>query len=570
MVTSRYRRIVFFFARAVASLVVWELILPRVGLRGWARRTRSDRLRRIAARFRALAIRMGGVLIKVGQFLSSRLDVLPEEITSELAGLQDEVPPEAFADIRRMAEAELGASLAEKFAEFDEAPLAAASLGQAHRARLKPSGNSEEAGLLNVVVKVQRPHIEQLIATDLAALRTVGGWLKRYPPIRKRADVPALLAEFTRILHEEIDYLAEGRNAETFAAHFQNQSGVRVPRVVWTHTTRRVLTLEDVYAIKITDYEAITAAGIDRAEVAVRLFETYLRQIFEDGFFHADPHPGNLFVSARPVTGPNGREGADGVTAERGGVAWQLIFVDFGMVGRVPQSLRAGLRELVIAVGTRDAARMVMAYQLLGVLLPSADLALLERAEAKVFERVWGKSMTELRQIGLPEMQEFTREFRGLIYSMPFQIPEDLILLGRTVAILSGMCTGLNPHFNVWEGLAPFAQKLIAQEAASGWDLWLDEAGKWFGALLGLPPRLDAMLGRMERGELSVGVPQLTEQVSRLELAVRQVVGGVIFAALLAGGVQLYLVGQILFGSVLLVGAGISLAWIIFASAGRR
>ncbi|NIV30937.1 MAG: AarF/ABC1/UbiB kinase family protein, partial [Anaerolineae bacterium] len=349
MLRARYRRIVLFFARVALSLIAWELILPRLGFRRWVQRTRSDRLRHIAADFRALAVHMGGVLIKVGQFLSARLDVLPEEVTAELAGLQDEVPPEAFADIRQVAEAELGAPLAERFAAFEEVPLAAASLGQVHRATLSLSvenenGNEDDGTTARVVVKVQRPNIEAIIATDLAALRTVGNWLHRYPPIRRRVDVPALLAEFTRILYEEIDYLAEGRNAETLAANFEGRAGVRIPRVFWTHTTPRVLTLEDVYAIKITDYDAITAAGVDRAEVAQRLFETYLRQIFEDGFFHADPHPGNLFVS--PGEEPDG-------------AGWQLTFVDFGMAGRVPPDLRAGMRELIIALGTRDAARLV-------------------------------------------------------------------------------------------------------------------------------------------------------------------------------------------------------------------
>ncbi|MBU0704753.1 MAG: AarF/ABC1/UbiB kinase family protein, partial [Chloroflexi bacterium] len=194
MLRARYRRIVLFFARVAANLIAWELILPRLGFRKRVQRTRSDRLRRIAVAFRALAIQMGGVLIKVGQFLSSRLDVLPIEITDELAGLQDEVPPEDFADIRRVVEIELDAPLEERFAAFDETPLAAASLGQVHRAKL---GTTAESA--NVVVKVQRPNIETIIATDLAALRTVGKWLHRYPPIRRRADVPALLTEFTHI-----------------------------------------------------------------------------------------------------------------------------------------------------------------------------------------------------------------------------------------------------------------------------------------------------------------------------------------------------------------------------------
>jgi predicted unusual protein kinase regulating ubiquinone biosynthesis (AarF/ABC1/UbiB family) len=561
MLRTRYSRIVFFFARVAASLVVWELILPRLGFRARALRTRSGRLRRIAATFRALAIEMGGVLIKVGQFLSSRLDMLPEEITTELAELQDEVPPETFADIRRVVEADLGASLAERFADFEAEPLAAASLGQVHRARLGSAGQDRpgeveprleeaEGPLTAVVVKVLRPDIEAVIATDLAALRTVGRWLHRYPPVRRRADVPALLDEFARVLYEEIDYLAEGRNAETFAANFQGRPGVRVPRVVWTHTTKRVLTLEDVYGIKITDYDAITAAGVDRVEVAQRLLDTYLRQVFDDGFFHADPHPGNLFVSP----------GGEGEEAD-----WQLTFVDFGMVGRVPPNLRAGLREAVIAIGTRDAARLVKSYQMLDVLLPHADLALLEKAETQAFERFWGKSMAELREISFQEMHEFATEFRELMYTMPFQVPQDLIMLGRTLAILSGMCTGLDPEFNVWDSLVPYARQLIAEEATSGWEFWLGELGSMVQTLLALPRRTEAMLGRMERGELDVRVPELTQGIVRLERAIRRGVGGVVFAALLMSGVQLYLAGHVVFAAGLLACALISLVWMVLS-----
>ena len=362
--------------------------------------------------------------------------------------------------------------------------------------------------------------------------------------------MPALLAEFTRTLYEEIDYLAEGRNAETFAAHFEDRPDVRVPYVVWTHTTPRALVLEDVYAIKITDYDAITEAGVDRAEVARRLFDTYLRQIFDDGFFHADPHPGNLFVQPRV---------GDGETD------WQLTFVDFGMAGRVPPNLRAGLREGVIAIGTQDAARTVKAYQMLGVLLPHADLALLEKAVAKEFEQFWGKSMAELREISHQEMREFAQEFRELIYTMPFQIPQDLLLLGRTVAILFGMCTGLDPEFNVWNHVTPFAQKLIAEETLSGWEFWLGELGTLARTLLTLPRRTDAILGKMERGELAVRTPQLAEQMNRLERTVRQGVGGLIFAALLMSGVQLYLAGHVPLGGALFAGAGIALGWTLFA-----
>jgi predicted unusual protein kinase regulating ubiquinone biosynthesis (AarF/ABC1/UbiB family) len=402
-----------------------------------------------------------------------------------------------------------------------------------------------------VVVKVQRPNIESLVATDLAALRTVGDWLKRYRPISRRADVPALLNEFTRILLEELDYLAEGRNAETFAANFRDDPGVRVPHVVWSHTTRRALTLENVWALKITDYDAITAAGISRAEVAERLLNKYLQQIFEDGFFHADPHPGNLFVFPLPAEAGEARP-------------WELTFVDFGMVGRVSPELKKGLREMLVGVGTRDSARVVRSYRLLGVLLPSADLDLLEKAEEEAFKRFWGKNMGELQRISPDEVVDFAQEFRELIYTLPFQVPHDMIFLARAVGILSGICTGLDPEFNVWESLAPYAQKLISQEMGAGREYWLDEARTLARSLLAVPSKLDRILARMERGEISVRAPELSRQVTRLESALRRATGALLFGSLLLGGIQLHLAGEALFARVLWGGAGVGLLGVIF------
>jgi predicted unusual protein kinase regulating ubiquinone biosynthesis (AarF/ABC1/UbiB family) len=554
---TRYWRIMAFFARVTLGFIFWELFLPRIGLRGLTRRTRSDRYRHVAAQFRNLAIRMGGVMIKVGQFLSSRLDVLPPEITGELSGLQDEVPPEKFEDIRREAETDLGAPLAEKFESFDETPLAAASLGQVHRARLCVADAQGE--FCNVVVKVQRPFIDQLIEVDLTALRQVGRWLQKYPPVAKRVDVPALLEEFSTITRQEVDYLAEGHNAERFNVNFKDMPRVHVPRVVWSHTTRKVLVLEDVFAIKITDYNAISAAGIDRAEVANELFETYLKQIFEDGFFHADPHPGNLFVT--PVPG----------LSESGKTDWRLTFVDFGMVGHVPENLRLGLREMLISVGTKDAARLVRVYQTLDVLLPSADLKLIEQAEAELFDLFWGKSMSELRKINHAEMFRFADKFRELMYSMPFQLPQNLLMLGRTVAILSGMCSGLNPDFNLWAQLSPYAGKLVSDEAGSNWRVWLDEVINVLKDLIALPPQAGRVLSQMERGDFIVQVPAVSRQMGSLEKAVNRLTGSVIFAALLLGGIMLYGDGKDLLAYILFGCSGLALIWTIFFSrTGRR
>jgi len=484
MIRHRYRRIIFFSARTLIGFIYWDLFLPWMGLRGWSRRTRVVRIRRSAVAFRKLAVQMGGVLIKVGQFLSTRVDVLPKEFTDELKGLQDEVPAERFADIRKIAELEYGCRLEEKFEYFNPQPLAAASLGQVHQARIRQDGAQNTVAqngcnVTDVVVKIQRPNIQQIIDTDLAALRTVGEWLRRYPPIRRRADVPALIAEFAGILAEEVDYLAEGRNAELFAENFRGNPGIRVPCVIWSHTTKRALTLENVLAIKITDYEAISNSGISRAKVASRLLDTYMKQIFEDGFFHADPHPGNLFVYL-PPPGANPKQNEQEPN-------WQLTFVDFGMVGHIPTNTRDGMREMLIGVGTQDAARVVKSYQMLGLLLPNADLQLLEKAEARVFERFWGKNMMELSQVSPEEVRQFTGEFRELLYNMPFQIPQDFIFLARTVGILSGMCTGLDPKFNVWEHIAPYATKLIAEEAWTNRDAWFAELVTVLKTLAGLP-----------------------------------------------------------------------------------
>jgi len=552
---ARYLYILTFFARAIFSFIYWELILPRIGFRSLVRRTRSQRSRDLAARFRAMAIRMGGVMIKVGQFLSSRLDILPPEVTDELSDLQDEVPAEDFEAIRRLAEAELGAPLGQLFESFEPEPLAAASLGQVHRARLQ-AADAQLTGFQDVVVKIQRPFIDQLIEVDFSALHRVAGWIMHYEPIRKRANVPALVKELEDTVYQEIDYLAEAGNAETFQKNFAGRKRIHVPRVVRSKTTKRVLTLENVYAIKITDYEAITAAGIDRGQVAKVLLDTYLKQIFEDGFFHADPHPGNLFVTPIPAT-------------EEKKASWRLTFVDFGMVGTVPENINDGLRQMLIGVGTRDASKVIAAFQTLDVLLPGADLKLIEQAESQLFDRFWGMSMNELRNVDHREMHQFAMQFRDLMYEMPFQLPHNLLLLGRTVAILSGMCTGLNPQFNLWDQLVPYARKLLTEEGTSNWDVWLDEIGDILRDLIALPAQTGRVLTRLERGELNVNTPQVNRQMYHLESAVNRLTGSIVFAALVLGGVILYRGGDTILAYAFWLSSAITLLWMMFFARGH-
>jgi predicted unusual protein kinase regulating ubiquinone biosynthesis (AarF/ABC1/UbiB family) len=359
---GRYRRTVWFFSFLFFRIIVWEVFISRIMGEQFVARGRSQRWRHYSRRFRKLATDMGGVMIKLGQFVSSRVDVLPPEITDELIGLQDQVAIVPFDYIKQTVERELG-PLESRFLWFNEEPIAAASFGQVHRAQL-PNGD-------RIVVKVQRPNINDIVQTDLTSLKVVARLAMRYGPIRRRANIPDLLDEFARVLWEELDYRKEADHALTFASMFKDDPVIYVPSVYLEHSTHFVLTLEDVTSIKLNDYTALEKAGIDRKEVASRLLNCYLRQIFDERFFHADPHPGNIFVYPLPESAymnGNGKKPASR--------PFYLIFIDFGMVGRLTPRLQEGLRETLIAVITQDSKKMIESYLKLGVLMPGADLQL--------------------------------------------------------------------------------------------------------------------------------------------------------------------------------------------------
>lgn len=518
---ARYRRILRFASLALAQTWWFELALPRLGLGRLAARGRVARLRRLARRFHALAVDLGGLMIKVGQFLSSRLDVLPPEITSELEGLQDEVPAEPFDRIRALAEAELGMPLEHAYASVDPVPIAAASLGQAHRARLSPS-LAEELGTADVVLKVQRPGIRTIVDTDLAALRRVGRWVSRVRFVSSRADAPALVEEFATTSLEEIDYLHEAANAERFAADFADDARVAIPAIVWERTTTRVLTLQDVTALKITDVDGIRAAGIDPHAVASELARVTFQQLFVTGFFHADPHPGNLFVTP-------GVDGGD----------WRLTVIDFGMMGAIPDDTRDGLVDFLFAVVARDSRGLVAAIQRLGVLLPAADTVELERAMSELFDRFGGVGIADLQRVDPREFERFAVRFGETIRALPFQLPESFLLLIRTVSLISGVTSALNRDFNMWDAVDPFARTLMGGAGASTLRGAARQAGAFARILVGLPRRLDDLAARAERGELAVRAPEVERRLRGLERAMSRVGAAIVFAALFVGGVML-------------------------------
>lgn len=557
---ARSRRILRFAARYLVQTWWYELFLPRVGLARVAARSRSARLERIAQRFHVLAVDLGGLMIKVGQFMSSRLDVLPPEITKELEGLQDEVPPVPFPAIRILAEAELGVTLERAFSFIEEAPLAAASLGQVHRARLSEA-DAAETGLLDVVVKIQRPDISTIIDVDLTALRRVAGWLSHVRLVSDRVDMPALVEEFAFTSLEEIDYLHEAAGAERFAHDFADDSRVSVPELVWERTTRRVLTLQDVTAIKINDVDGLRAAGIDPSEVATEFAAVMFDQLFLYGYFHADPHPGNIFVT--PL-------GDAGVLEADGGRAWKFTFIDFGMMGEVPDALRQGLRKLFIAAASRDGRGMVDGIREVGVLLPSADTAELERAMTKLFARFGGMGFAELQDVDPREFRAFAVEFGDVVRSLPFQLPENFLLIVRAMSLTSGMCSSLDPAFNIWNAVEPYSAQLIRAEGGNLVQAAAKQAISVAGIIARLPQRLDNLTTRIEDGTVSVQTPRLERRLGGIERMGRQIISAILFAALLIGGILLR-AEDVVFGTVLMAVSALPLLHALFAGVvGRR
>jgi predicted unusual protein kinase regulating ubiquinone biosynthesis (AarF/ABC1/UbiB family) len=556
---ARYRRIIRFAARYLVQTWWYELFLPRIGLGRISARNRSARLRRLAQRFHVLAVDLGGLMIKVGQFMSSRLDVLPPEITKELEGLQDEVPPVPFPAIRALAEAELGVPLDRAFSFVDSSPLAAASLGQVHRARLAEPDVSE-TGLLDVVVKIQRPGIDQIIDVDLRALRRVAGWLTHVRIVSDRVDMPALVEEFAATSLEEIDYLHEAASAERFAANFADDPRLGVPQLVWERTTRRVLTLQDVTAIKINDVDGLRAAGIDPVQVANEFATVMFDQLFNDGYFHADPHPGNIFVT------PLIDDGRVGTASSR---TWKFTFIDFGMMGEVPDGLRQGLRKLLIAAASRNGKGMVAAIRDVGVLLPAADTAELERAMTKLFARFGGMGFAELQDVDPREFRAFANEFSDVVRTLPFQLPENFLLIVRAMSLTSGMCSALDPGFNIWNAVEPYSAGLIRDESGNFVQDLARQAVSIAGMFIRMPQRFDEIATRVEEGNLSVQTPRIDRRLSSIERTIRRAISAVIFAALLVGGALLR-PHDVVFGTVLMSVSALPLIHAVFAGIAAR
>src|SRR5712692_6227447 len=316
----------------------------------------SDVLIEVLVAFRETALELGVLMIKLGQFLSSRADLLPEKAIAVLSSLQDEVPPASFDHVVRIIESELGKPVEEVFSMLERKCTAAASLGQVHKAVLASTGET-------VAVKIQRPTSDQLARLDLSALKFVIWIIGRFVDMNHCIDLMGVYHEFKRTVYEELDYVREAANARRFKEMFKDDPTIYIPRVYDQYVSRRVLVLEWIDGIKINDYTALDAAGINRLEVARRTVCAYFYQFFEAGFFHADPHPGNIFVKKSPT--------GDGSI---------ITFVDFGMVGSLTKIMKRSMKDAFLAFIARDSRSLVHALSQLGFIDKGAHLASIERA----------------------------------------------------------------------------------------------------------------------------------------------------------------------------------------------
>jgi ubiquinone biosynthesis protein len=461
---------------------------------------RKERLKQLHARnavmLREQMIKMSGVLIKIGQFLSSRVDILPEEYTSELSKLQDHVPPADISKIMKRVIAEIGPPEA-IFSSFDELPIASASLGQVHRAYLK---NGE-----CIAVKVQYPGIEEVIAADIGTLKFVIRILKVF---YRQVNLDVIYSEFSRIIREELDYLQEGKNAEAFARNFTDNPNIRIPAVYWSFTTSKVLTLEFLEGTKITDFEEIDAQGISRKEVARTLAEAYCQMFFTDGLFHGDPHPGNIFVRPGP----------------------EIILVDFGMTDHLSAPKKAGLRRAFSAIVDRDALGLVRSLVDMGFIPLTNDIQPFVQFVDRILQKYRDISPSEFKAMDIEEMGKDIMEAFQL--SSSIQIPNDFILFSRVVGMLNGLGAQLDPENNIIEIATPFAKRFILTDdmTISG---MFKQAGTAGRSLTKLPKLLTDFLVTTSRGETRM---EITSREIAGELkTLSRIVKGLILAFLTTG-----------------------------------
>jgi predicted unusual protein kinase regulating ubiquinone biosynthesis (AarF/ABC1/UbiB family) len=411
--------------------IVWSFAWFVFGLKWdeWQHRTEANKFKR-ATQLRILLTRLGPTFIKVGQALSTRPDLVRKDFLEELVKLQDQLPPFPTAIAFGIIHEELGYAVDEVYAQISPEPIAAASLGQVYRARLH---SGEE-----VAVKVQRPNLLPTLTLDLYLMRWGATWLGPWLPLNLGHDLTLIVDEFGTKLFEEIDYLHEGYNAEKFAENFRDDHTVKVPSIYWSYSNTRVLTLEWIHGFKLTDTESIKAAGLD-TDTLIRIGVTSgLRQLLEFGFFHADPHPGNLFAM------PDGR----------------MAYIDFGMMDQLSETNKETLVDSVVHLINKDYVDLAADFVKLGFLAPNTNIWPIVPALESVLGDVMGESVGDFN------FKTITDKFSELMYDYPFRVPAKFALIIRSLVTQEGLALSLNSDFKIVDVAYPYvAQRLLKGES---------------------------------------------------------------------------------------------------------
>ncbi|MEN9246919.1 MAG: AarF/ABC1/UbiB kinase family protein [Gloeomargarita sp. GMQP_bins_69] len=539
MRTRQYRWNREHYSRWRRTVDIWLFVLRFLAAQWWYEKSwsypggptpekRAARRRRIAVWVRESLLDLGPTFIKVGQLFSTRADIFPAEYVEELAQLQDQVPAFGMDQVAKIIETDLGKPIEKLFLHFEPTPLAAASLGQVHRAEL-PTGEQ-------VVVKVQRPGLRQLFQIDLAILKDIARYFQNHPKWGPGRDWLGIYEECRRILYEEIDYLNEGRNADEFRRNFRGVDWVKVPRVYWRYCSLRVLTLEYLPGIKISHYSALEAAGLDRKRLAELNARAYLEQVLNHGFFHADPHPGNIAVD------PDG----------------SLIFYDFGMMGRIHPQTKEKLVQTLMSIVNRDAEGVIQALVDLKALVPQGDMGPVRRSLQYILDNLLDKPL-ELQSVAA-----ISEDLYALAYDQPFRFPATFTFVLRAFSTLEGVGRGLDENFQFFTVAAPYALQLMDNRNRQG-DLDLlgelgRQAAQMGNSALSLPRRLETTLTHLERGDLVLRTRSLELERLVRRLSAQQASGNyhVLTGSLLICATILLVHGYGWLAGLALLGAGVT------------